>query len=102
MVSFHLTSAILFGEILYAKVQRASGRQVSLSLTVPGYYGSLPQIEDGLLAPVSLQDKASRTGFCSYTRRLGIPFHPVHCLLALSVLFPLSILHKNHSPTRSR
>lgn len=33
MVSFHLTSAILFGEILYAKVQRASGRQVSLSLT---------------------------------------------------------------------
>lgn len=38
MVSFHLTSAILFGEILYAKVQRASGRQVSLSLTVPGYY----------------------------------------------------------------
>ena len=36
MVSFHLTSAILFGEILYAKVQRASGRQVSLSLTVPG------------------------------------------------------------------
>ncbi len=37
MVSFHLTSAILFGEILYAKVQRASGRQVSLSLTVPGY-----------------------------------------------------------------
>lgn len=53
MVSFHLTSAILFGEILYAKVQRASGRQVPLSLTVPGYYGSLPQIKDGLSAPVS-------------------------------------------------
>lgn len=79
-----------------------SGRQVPLSLTVSGYYGSLPQIEDGLSAPVSLQYKAGRTGFCPYTRRLGIPFHPVHCLLALSVLFPLSVLHKNHSPTRSR
>lgn len=102
MVSFHLTSAILFGEIFYAKVQRVSGRQVPLSLTVSGYYGSLPQIEDGLSAPVSLQYKAGRAGFCPYTRRLGIPFHPVHCLLALSVLFPLSILHKNHPPTRSR
>ena len=68
------------------------------SLTVPGYYGSLPQIEDGLSAPASLQGKAGQSGFCSYTRRLGIPFHPVHCLLALSVLYPLSVLHKNHSP----
>ena len=81
-------SANLAEEILYAKVQRVSGRQVPLSLTVPGYYGSLPQIEDGLLAPVSLQYKAGRAGFCPYTRLLGIPFHPVHCLLALSVLFP--------------
>ena len=72
------------------------------SLTVPGYYGSLPQIEDGLSAPASLQGKAGQAGFCSYTRRLGIPSYPVHCLLALSVLFPLSVLHKNHSPTRSR
>ena len=31
-------SANLAEEILYAKVQRASGRQVSLSLTVPGYF----------------------------------------------------------------
>lgn len=70
-------------------------------LTVPGYYGSLPQIEDWLSVPASLQGKAGQAGFCSYIRRLGIPFHPVHCLLALSVLFPLSVLHKNHSPTRS-
>ena len=52
MVSFHLTSAILFGEIFYAKVQRVSGRQVPLSLTVSGYYGSLPQIEDELPVPL--------------------------------------------------
>ena len=72
------------------------------SLTVSGCNGSLPQIEDGLSAPASLQGKAGQAGFCSYTRRLGIPSYPVHCLLALSVLFPLSVLHKNHSPTRSR
>ena len=35
MAFSHLTSAILFGEVFYAKVQRASGRQVPLSLTVP-------------------------------------------------------------------
>lgn len=72
------------------------------SLTVSGYNGSLPQIKDGLSAPTSLQGIAGRAVFCSYTRRLGIPFHPVHCLLVLSVLLPLSVLHKNHSPTRSR
>lgn len=38
MAFSHLTSAILFGEVFYAKVQRASGRQVPLSLTVPGYF----------------------------------------------------------------
>lgn len=80
MVSFHLTSAILFGEILYAKVQRASGRQVSLSLTVPGYSSRQP----------------------STNRRFGYSALSCHCLLVLFVLCSLSVLHKNHSPTRSR
>ena len=42
MAFSHLTSAILFGEVFYAKVQRASGRQVPLSLTVPGYSSRQP------------------------------------------------------------
>ena len=33
---------------------------------------------------------------------LGIPLYPVHCLLVLFVLCSLSVLYKNHSPTRSR
>ncbi len=53
-------------------------------------------------SPASLQGIAGRAWLCSYIRRLGIPSYPVHCLLALSVLFPLSVLHKNHTPTRSR
>jgi hypothetical protein len=46
MVSFHLTSAILFGEILYAKVQRAVNCQEPQMLTFCEFYSSLPQIAD--------------------------------------------------------
>ena len=61
MVSFHLTSAILFGEILYAKVQRASGRQVSLSLTVPGYSSRQPSTNRRLTFTPHLVAGHSRT-----------------------------------------
>ena len=57
------------------------------SLTVSGCNGSLPQIEDGLSAPTSLQGKAGRAGFCSYIRRLGIPFHPVPVYLPYPSFF---------------
>nr|ABP57354.1 hypothetical protein bst099 [Bacteroides uniformis] len=38
----------------------------------------------------------------STNRRFGYSALSCHCLLVLFVLCSLSVLHKNHSPTRSR
>lgn len=61
MAFSHLTSAILFGEVFYAKVQRASGRQVSLSLTVPGYSSRQPSTNRRLTFTPHLVAGHSRT-----------------------------------------
>lgn len=95
MVSFHLTSAILFGEILYAKVQRASGRQVSLSLTVPGYSSRQPSTNRRLTFTPHLVAGHSRTSLTVLLHwAVGYSVSSRTLFTCLIRPFPLSVLHK--------
>ena len=63
----------------------ASGRSPSTTMLTVSESSRQPSANRRLTAvTASLQGIAGQACFCSYIRRLGIPLHSVHCLLALS------------------